>query len=84
MEKLLNFIQELSKRYPQGFNEGKILINKCFFSYPQNLAALPTTTINIYTYNYNLSSYFFVIKQHKLILKPKKTPFKWSKLDIII
>jgi hypothetical protein len=50
MEKLLNFIQGLSKRYPQGFNEGKILINKCFFSYPQNLAALLTTTINIYTY----------------------------------
>jgi len=50
IEKLLNFIQRLSKRYPQGFNEGKILINKCFFSYPQNLAALLTTTINIYTY----------------------------------
>jgi hypothetical protein len=49
-EKLLNLIQSLYKTYPQVFNEGKMLINKWFFSYPQIFAALLTTTINIYTY----------------------------------
>jgi hypothetical protein len=41
-------MQRISKRYPQGFNECKMMINRCFLSYPQNLAALLTTTIDIY------------------------------------